>query len=68
MSIGTGVNVIAWLGRCRWFVERTLGWLLSYERLTLRCDSSAVAITALVRLAVILVCAGGCMRADATTS
>jgi transposase len=36
-------------------VERTQGWLLSYERLALRNDSSAVAITALVRLAVILV-------------
>ena len=38
-------------------VERTLGWLLSYKRLALRYDRTATTITALVRLAVILICA-----------
>jgi transposase len=45
------------LGRHRWVVERTLGWLLSYKRLALRYDRTAVTITALARLAVILICA-----------
>ena len=46
-------------GRCslRWVVESTIGWLLSYERLVLRCDSSARTITALARLTVTLICA-----------
>jgi transposase len=38
-------------------VERTLGWLLSYKRLALRYDRTAVTITALAPLAVILTCA-----------
>ena len=45
------------LGRHRWVVERTLGWLLSYKRLALRYDRSAATITALARLAVTLICA-----------
>ncbi len=45
------------LGRHRWVVERTLGWLLSYKRLALRYDRSAQNITALVRLACTLICA-----------
>ena len=45
------------LGRHRWVVERTLGWLLSYKRLALRYDRSASTITALARLAVTLICA-----------
>jgi len=32
------------LGRHRWVVERTLGWLLSYKRLALRYDRAAVTI------------------------
>ena len=39
------------LGRHRWVVERTIGWLLSYKRLALRYDRSAATITALARLA-----------------
>jgi transposase len=54
---GTGVDSSQRLGRHRWVVERTLGWLLSYKRLALRYDRTAVTITALARLAVILVCA-----------
>jgi transposase len=45
------------LGRHRWVVERTLGWLLSYKRLALRYDRTALTITALARLAVTLICA-----------
>ncbi len=45
------------LGRHRWVVERTLGWLLSYKRLALRYDRTAVTITALAQLAVTLICA-----------
>ncbi len=44
------------LGRHRWVIERTLGWLLSYERLALRYDRTATTITALARLAVTLIC------------
>jgi transposase len=52
-----GVDSSARLGRHRWVVERTLGWLLSYRRLALRYDRTAVTITAPARRAVILVCA-----------
>jgi hypothetical protein len=40
----------------RWVVERTLGWLLSYKRLALRYDRTALSITALARLAVTRIC------------
>jgi transposase len=52
-----GRDSSARLGRHRWVVERTLGWLLSYRRLALRYDRTAVTITALARLAVTLICA-----------
>jgi transposase len=45
------------LGRHRWVVECTIGWLLSYKRLALRHDRTATRITALARLAIILICA-----------
>ena len=45
------------LGRHRWVVERTIGWLLSYKRLALRYDRSVATITVLARLAIILICA-----------
>jgi transposase len=45
------------LGRHRWVVERTIGWLLSYKRLALRYDRTAATINALARLAVTLICA-----------
>jgi hypothetical protein len=50
---------IGWPGSAgtRWVVERTLGWLLSYKRLALRYDRTALTITALARLAVTLICA-----------
>jgi transposase len=52
-----GVDSSQRLGRHRWVVERTLGWLLSYKRLALRYDRTTVTIAALARLAVILICA-----------
>ena len=52
-----GRDSSARLGRHRWVVERTLGWLLSYKRLALRYDRTAMTITALARLAVTLICA-----------
>jgi transposase len=52
-----GVDSSARLGRHRWVVERTLGWLLSYKRLALRYDRTTVTITALARLDVTLICA-----------
>jgi transposase len=50
-----GRDSSARLGRHRWVVERTLGWLLSYKRLALRYDRTATTITALARLAVTLI-------------
>jgi transposase len=52
-----GVDSSTRLGRHRWVVERTLGWLPSHKRLALRYDRTALTITALARLAVILICA-----------
>jgi transposase len=52
-----GIESSERLGRHRWVVERTNGWLLSYKRLALRYDRSEVTINALARLAVILICA-----------
>ena len=52
-----GVGSSTRLGRHRWVVERTLGWLLSYKRLALRYDRTAMTMTALARLAAILICA-----------
>ena len=54
---GIGVDSSARLGRHRWVVERTLGWLLTFKRLALRYDRTAATITALARLAVTLICA-----------
>jgi transposase len=45
------------LGRHRWVVERTIGWLLSYKSLALRFDRTALTVTALARLAITLICA-----------
>ncbi len=52
-----GRDSSARLGRHRWVVELTLGWLLSYKRLALRYDRTATSITALARLAAFLICA-----------
>jgi Transposase DDE domain len=51
-----GIESSERLGRHRWVVERTNGWLLSYRRLALRHDRTETTITALARLAVILIC------------
>lgn len=50
-----GVEPSQRLGRHRWVVERSLGWL-SYKRLALRYDCTATTITTLARLAVTLIC------------
>src|SRR4051812_1980314 len=52
-----GRDSSARLGRHRWVVERTIGWLLSYKRLALRYDRTALTINALARLAVTPICA-----------
>ncbi len=52
-----GVDSSQRLGRHRWVVERTIGWLMAYKRLALRYDRTAATITALARLAVTLICA-----------
>ncbi len=52
-----GRDSSARLGRHRWVVERTLGWLLSCKRLAPRYDRSATTINALARLAVTFICA-----------
>ena len=63
------------LGRHRWVVERTIGWLLSYKRLALRYNRTALTVTALARLVITLICArrlprelAGCLRTNATSS
>jgi transposase len=45
------------LGRHRWVVERTLGWVLSHKRLALRYDRTTLTINAPARLAGTLICA-----------
>jgi transposase len=52
-----GRDSSARLGRHRWVVERTLGWLLSYKRLALRYDRTAATMTAPDRLAITSICA-----------
>jgi len=52
-----GIESSQRLGRHRWVVERTVGWLLAFKRLALRYDRTAKTINALVRLAVTLVAA-----------
>ncbi len=39
------------LGRHRWVVERTLGWLLGFRRLALRYDRTVATLSALLALA-----------------
>ena len=52
-----GVDTSDHLGRHRWVVERTVGWLLAFRRLALRYDRTATTITALAALAVTIICA-----------
>ncbi|MCW2902819.1 MAG: hypothetical protein JWO67_5084 [Streptosporangiaceae bacterium] len=52
-----GRDSSARLGRHRWVVERTIGWLLSYKHLALRYDRTALTINALDRLTITLICA-----------
>ncbi|SDQ10561.1 transposase, IS4 family [Quadrisphaera sp. DSM 44207] len=52
-----GIESSKRLGRHRWVLERTIGWLLAYKRLALRYDRTEKTITALARLAVVLIAA-----------
>lgn len=52
-----GIESSRRLGRHRWVVERTVGWLLAFKRLALRYDRTAKTINALARLAVVLIAA-----------
>lgn len=51
-----GIDSSERLGRHRWVVERTVGWLLAFRRLALRYDRSATTITALTTLAATIIC------------
>jgi transposase len=51
-----GIDSSERLGRHRWVVERTVGWLLTFRRLALRYDRSEATITALTTLAVTMIC------------
>jgi len=59
-----GVESSKRLGRHRWVVERTISWLLAFRRLALRYDLSATAITAVVTLAITVICARRRPRKD----
>ena len=52
-----GVESSQRLGRHRWVVERTVGWLLAFRRLALRYDRTATTINALAKLAITVICA-----------
>ena len=57
-----GVDSSERLGRHRWVVERTISWLLAFRRLAIRYDRSAATITAVVTLAVTVICARRLLR------
>ena len=57
-----GVESSERLGRHRWVVERTISWLLAFRRLAIRYDRSAATITAVVTLAVTVICARRLLR------
>jgi transposase len=50
------------LGRHRWVIERTLAWLSSYRRLTIRYERRADLHEAVLYLACALVCFGRWIR------
>ena len=50
-----GVNSSTRLGRIRWVVERTVSWLLRFERLGLRYDRTYRTVQPLLTLAVTLI-------------
>jgi transposase len=53
-----GIESSQLLGRHRWKVERSLAWLLSCRRLTVRYQRHADVLTGFLRLACALSCAG----------
>lgn len=44
------------LGKCRWFVERTISWLKQYRRLRIRYERDPTNYLAFITLAIILIC------------
>lgn len=59
-----GVESSERLGRHRWVVERTIGWLLAYRSLTVRYDRQAMTVLGLLHLACALVCVRFLQRAE----
>ena len=52
-----GIESSERLGRHRWVVERTIGWLLANRRLAVRYDRQARTVLGLLHLACTLICA-----------
>ena len=52
-----GIESSQRLGKHRWVVERTVGWLLAFRRLALRYDRTATTINALAKFAITVICA-----------
>ena len=51
-----GIETSKKLGRHRWVIERTIAWLFSYRRLTIRYDHHANHFCAFLTLAAALTC------------
>jgi transposase len=60
-----GVESSQRLGRHRWKVERSLAWLLTHRRLTVRYERRADILTGFVHLACALICARKLHRCEA---
>ena len=62
-----GIESSERLGRHRWVVERSIGWLLAYRRLAVRYDRQATTVLGLLHLACALICVRFLRRAEAAT-
>jgi len=62
-----GIESSERLGRHRWVVERSIGWLLAYRRLAVRYDRQDTTVLGLLRLACTLICVRFLQRAEAAT-
>jgi transposase len=51
-----GVESSERLGRYRWIVERSLAWLVTFRKLTIRYDRQAASVLAFLHLACTLIC------------
>ena len=54
-SPGRGINSSTKLGRHRWVVERTISWLLRFQRLALRYDRTELTMVPLLILGMVLI-------------